>query len=97
MALVTEPVMTGSTSILLLHLRGADLLHPASACSPQLPTDRLVLPLLGLPRWLSHLLCPPLGKLPEERADKGRATQLEPLEAARYPGLFLRSPNTPLP
>jgi len=43
MALVTDPVTMGGTSSMIL-LRGADLLHPAPACSPSSP----------LTAWLCH-------------------------------------------
>lgn len=79
----------------ILLLREVNLLHPSSACSPQLLPDPLFL-LLGLPQWLSHQLCPLFRKLPEERADKGRAAQLELLKAVRYPPLLLRRCPTPL-
>lgn len=72
--------------------------HPQSCCiHPSLAASSCQLSawfcLCSAPRVLSHLLCPPLGKLPEERADKGRAHSwsLWKLHASRVLGFLPHS------
>lgn len=89
MALPSTAVTPGSTSS-HKHPQSCYIHPPLAASSCRLSAWFC---LCSAPLVLSHLLCPPLGKLPEDRADKGRAHSwsLWKLHASRVLGFLPHS------